>query len=247
MSRGGFDCLSSLDQNLCEEGNEAESLVDSPRYCFVALRGWLETVLRFLERKHAIPPLPVDRQGKGEIQYRIDRLSENGVGISRSELSAMHDIRMDGNDGAHPQDKKHRFTRPNAEAALRNAGRIRDWLDAQYGRPASAPRKVSRSARSSPDPSPRSRLTMKTETKGRGYGWKGAAAVGLLLVLSAFVLRNSTSRSTSQYSGSDKQIEDTRGAERERAAQQPPIEADQARRRQKRLRQKKQPAEGGSR
>src|SRR5438045_8618556 len=114
MSAGSFDGLSSLDPGLCEEANETESLVDRPRYCFVALRGWRESVLGFLEQRHAIPPLPADRRGKGEIQYRIDRLAENGVSVSRPELSAMHDIRIDGNDGAHPQGKKHRFTRANA-------------------------------------------------------------------------------------------------------------------------------------
>ena len=237
MSSGGFDCLSSLDQNLCEDGNEAERLVDSPRYCFVALRGWLETVLGFLERQHAIPPLPMDRQGKGEIQYRIDRLPENGVNISRSGLSAMHDIRIDGNDGAHPHGKKHRFTRANAEAALRNAGMIRDWLDQQYVRPARAPRRVPRSAASNRDLSPRAPLTSETETKRSGYRWKLAAGVVVLLTLWAFVSRNSASRSASQDGGSGKQIEDTRRTERERAASQQQTQADKARRRQEQLHQ----------
>jgi Domain of unknown function (DUF4145) len=237
MSSGSFDCLSSLDQNLCEDGNEAERLVDSPRYCFVALRGWLETVLGFLEQHHAIPPLPMDRQGKGEIQYRIDRLPENRLRISKSELSAMHDIRIDGNDGAHPQGKKHRFTRANAEAALRNAGIIRDWLDRQYVRPARAPRQVARSATSNRDPSLRTPRISETETKGSGYRWKLAAGVVLLLILWAFVSRNSASRSASQHVGSDKQIEDTRRTERERAANQQQTQADKARRRQEQLRQ----------
>ncbi|HEY0802923.1 MAG TPA: DUF4145 domain-containing protein, partial [Steroidobacteraceae bacterium] len=196
--------------------------------------------------KHAIPPLPVDRQGKGEIQYRIDRLSESGVRITKSELSAMHDIRIDGNDGAHPQGKKHRFTRTNAEAALRNAGRIRDWLNEQYLRPARAPQKVPRSAKSNPDPPPRIPLTTKTETKGNRH-WKVAAGVVLLLILWAFVSRNSASRNASQYVGSDKQIEDTRRAEREHAAQQQQVQADQARRRQKQVRQRHGLSEGGPR
>jgi uncharacterized protein DUF4145 len=237
MSSGSFDCLSSLDQNLCEDGNEAERLVDSPRYCFVALRGWLETVLGFLERQHAIPPLPMDRQGKGEIQYRIDRLPENGVSVSRSGLSAMHDIRIDGNDGAHPHGKKHRFTRANAEAALRNAGMIRDWLDQQYVRPARVPRRVPRSARSNHDLSRHTSSISETETKGSGYRWKLAAGVVLLLTLWAFVSRNSASRSADQHVGSDKQIEDARRTERERAANQQQIQADKARRRQEQLRQ----------
>jgi hypothetical protein len=237
MSSGGFDCLSSLDPNLCEDGNEAERLVDSPRYCFVALRGWLETVLGFLERQHAIPPLPMDRQGKGEIQYRIDRLPENGVNISRSGLSAMHDIRIDGNDGAHPHGKKHRFTRANAETALRNAGMIRDWLDQQYVRPARAARQVPRSAAPKRDPSPRAALTSVTETKRNRYRWKLAAGVVLLLMLWAFVSRNFASRSASQDVGSGRQIEDTRHTERERAANQQQTQADKARRRQEQLRQ----------
>jgi hypothetical protein len=247
MSSGGFDCLSSLDQNLCEDGNEAEGLVDSPRYCFVALRGWLETVLGFLERQHAIPPLPIDRQGKGEIQYRIDRLPENGVSISKSELSAMHDIRIDGNDGAHPQGKKHRFTRANAEAALRNAGVIRDWLKQQYVRPARAPRQVPRSATSNRDLSPRTPLISGTETKGNRYRWSIAAGVVSLLILWAFVSRYSASRSASQDGGSGKQIEDTRRTDRERTANQQQIKADQTPRRQEQLHQKKQPVTGGPR
>jgi hypothetical protein len=239
MSSGGFDCLSSLDQNLCEEGNEAESLVDSPRYCFVALRGWLESVLRFLEQKHAIPALPVDRQGKGEIQYRIDRLSDHGIRISRSELGAMHDIRIDGNDGAHPQGKKHRFTRANAEIALRNAAMIRDWLNQQYVRPPSAPRRVRRPAASKQAPPLGTRLISKVETKVSRFGWKAAAAAGVVMLLSllAFVARNSISQSASRYMGGDRQIEDTQRTGRERAAQQ--SRTDQARRRQEQLRQKK--------
>ena len=238
MSSGSFDCLSSLDPNLCEDGNEAERLLDSPRYCFVALRGWLETVLGFLERQHVIPPLPLDRQGKGEIQYRIDRLPENGVSISRSLLSAMHDIRIDGNDGAHPHGKKHRFTRANAEAALRNAAMIRDWLDQQYVRPARASRQVPRSAASNRDRSPRAPLISEAETKRNGVRWKLAAGVVLLLTLWAFVSRNSVSRSASQDAGNGGQIEDTRRSERERAAnQQQQTQADKARRRQEQLRQ----------
>jgi hypothetical protein len=238
MSSGGFDCLSSLDQNLCDEGNEAESLVDSPRFCFVALRGWLETVLRFLEQKHAIPVLPVDRQGKGEIQYRIDRLSEHGIRISRSELGAMHDIRIDGNDGAHPQGKKHRFTRANAEIALRNAAMIRDWLNQQYVRPASAPRRVRTPPASKQAVPPGTRLIRKVATKVSWFGWKAAAAgVVVLLSLLAFVARNSIWRSANRYLGGEKQIEDTRRTDRERAAQQ--RRADQARWQQEQLRQKK--------
>ena len=52
--------------------------------------------------------------------------------VSTIELAAMHDIRIDGNDGAHPVLKKHRFVRANAEIALRNARVIRDWLDREY-------------------------------------------------------------------------------------------------------------------
>ena len=134
MSSGSFDCLSSLGPDLSNYGNEAESLIENPRLCFVTLRAWLEAVIDFLDEKHSIPELPVIQTAKGDIQRRIPRLPEHGVRIEASELKALDDLRLIGNDGSHPLRKRHRFTRANAEIALNNARLIRDWLYDEYVR-----------------------------------------------------------------------------------------------------------------
>jgi len=117
---------------------------------------------------------------------------------------------------------------------------IRDWLDRQYGRPASAPRRIRSPAASKRVLSlPSPLLARKAGEKVSRLGWKAAAAgVVVLLVVWASLARNAISRSVSQYLGGEKQIEETRRAERERAARQQ-NEADPVRRRQDPSRQKK--------
>jgi hypothetical protein len=146
MSAGSFDGLSSL--NLSEGGNEAEKLATtSPQYSAVAFRAWLETVLDFLDKKHFIGQLPVDHQGKGAIAKRIERLPES-INISRAVLKAMDDVRLEGNEAAHPKrgiNIKHRFTLSGAEATRNKAWLIRDWLQDQYVQPSKSREESTRS------------------------------------------------------------------------------------------------------
>lgn len=139
MSPGSFDALSSLDKNLSKKGNEAESLVSTPEYCFVALRGFIGYVLQFLENRHSVPPpQAADLKDVGPDEFRINRLSNWGVRVTELELSALHNIRFFGNKGSHAAGNEQFFTVRNVEKALNSARLVRDWLCAQYVPPTSS-------------------------------------------------------------------------------------------------------------
>ena len=135
MSPGSFESLSSLDRNLSKKGIEAESLVQTPEYCFVALRGFIGYVLQFLEKKHSVPPPQAsDLKNLGQDEFRINRLSKWGVQLTELELSALHNIRFYGNKGSHVAGNERFFTARNVDKAMNSARHICDWLYDQYVR-----------------------------------------------------------------------------------------------------------------
>ena len=165
MSVGSFANLSSLQEDLAKVANDAEDVVDKPKYCLLELRNWLECILSFLERRHSIPPLPSQTElaslRQGPNQYRINRLPEYLQSrISDVEIGLLHKIRESGNWAAHPEKYERLLTRHNAEKALDNARKVRDWLVKQYG----------------PQPSPRSNYTSAQTVKSSESRYDRAAA-----------------------------------------------------------------------
>jgi hypothetical protein len=133
VSSGSFAALQDLDPYLAITANDAEALRDWPRYSLMALRGWLEYLLAYLEHEHSIPKAELDR---GELKYRINRLPEHDVNISGDLKKALDDIRIYSNGPAHPVGKERFFTLEYADEALDKARSIRDWLRKQYLSPA---------------------------------------------------------------------------------------------------------------
>jgi uncharacterized membrane protein len=127
-----FDRLFSIERELAERGNKAEKYcINDPEQSLLALRGWFEFLLKFLESKHSIPPLA--NSGEGEAKERINRLNRFGAALTQSQLNALHYIRMASNKAAHPAKNLAFFTAANAERALTRARLIADLLHETYG------------------------------------------------------------------------------------------------------------------
>lgn len=134
MTSGTFDRLTSIEPAIAKKGNEAEEFLGKPEYCLLALRGWLEELLLYLERRHSIrDEVPAEaRQGEGENNFRINRLRDRGV-ISEDVAEELHHVRRDSNKAAHSSKHKLFLTQRNAERALLRAMSVSDWLYSNYG------------------------------------------------------------------------------------------------------------------
>lgn len=132
-----FDFLAAIDKKIADSANEAEQkAAEDAEYSLFKLRTWLERVLKFLDTHHNIPPIRRGEipNGQGENEYRINRLKDFGVSISRWEIDQLDAVRMSSNKAAHADEHLGFFTESNAREAIEEARKVSKWLEREYGK-----------------------------------------------------------------------------------------------------------------
>jgi len=130
----GSDSLAAVEKRIVDRLNSAKRRADDdPKYSLSLLREWVGLICKFLELRYDVRTEAIASDGEGKLEARINRLQDFVVGISRTEIALLHEVRRRSNSAHHAENYAEEFfTSAMALEVLKDAEKFSKWFTREY-------------------------------------------------------------------------------------------------------------------